>query len=91
MTHDAFSTLTSMILEVLPDEPLDPIAPTTSFRHDLAFDSIQFIALAELIQDRYPDVDFVTWIQAKDLAQVMDLKVGDVAAFVIASGADGRV
>ena len=85
MTPDVMSTLSSMILEVLTDEPLEPITPATSFRHDLAFDSIQFIALAELIQDRYPDVDFVAWIQAKDVAQVMELEVGDVADFVVVS------
>lgn len=81
-------TLTEMILEVMGDNgPLDPIAPETSFRDGLGFDSIQYIALAELIQARYDDVDFVAWMQAKELAQIVALRVGDVADFVVAQSA----
>jgi acyl carrier protein len=79
-------TLVEMVTEVLGDhEPLEPIAAATAFRDDLAFDSIQFIALAELIQDRYDDVNFVTWIQGKPMEEIVLLRVGGVAAFVVAS------
>jgi acyl carrier protein len=67
--------------------PLDPIEAATSFKDELGFDSIQFIALAELVQDRYDDVNFVTWLQGKDLTQIVALRVGDVADFVVASTA----
>jgi acyl carrier protein len=77
--------LIAMITEVLLDGLLDPIEPETSFKDDLGFDSIQFIALAELIQDRHPDVNFVPWLQGMDISQIMALRVGDVADFVVAS------
>ena len=80
------ATLTEMILEVMGDNgPLDPIEAETSFRDGLGFDSIQYIALAELIQARYDDVNFVAWMQGKELEQIVALRVGDVADFVVAS------
>jgi acyl carrier protein len=84
-TPEVMHDLIAMVTEVLGDEPLDPIAPETSFRDELGFDSIRFIALAELIQNRYEQIDFVTWLQGKELAQIQALRVGDVAAFVVAS------
>ncbi len=58
---------------------------SSSFKDDLEFQSIQFIALAAQIQERYDHVDFVTWLSAKDLAAVIALRVGDVADFILAS------
>ena len=84
--HDQImQVLVEMVTEVLDGAVLDPIEPDTSFRDGLGFDSIRFIALAELIQNRYDQIDFVTWLQAKPLAQIMALTVGDVADFVAAS------
>lgn len=83
---DVMQALVEMLTDVLGDnEPLEPIAAATSFKDDLGFDSIQFIALAELIQAKYEDVDFVTWLQGKPIEEIVGLKVGDVARFVVAS------
>lgn len=83
---DVMQSLIEMLTEVLGDnEPLEPIAATTSFKDELGFDSIQFIALAELIQAKYDEVDFVTWLQGKPIEQIVALRVGDVADFVVAS------
>ena len=81
---DVMKELVEMIDDVL-GENLYEIGPTTSFRDDLAFQSIQFIALASTIQERYDEIDFVTWLQAKDPAQVLALRVGDVADFIVTS------
>lgn len=78
-------TLVEMVTEVLDGAVLDPIEPATAFRDGLGFDSIRFIALAELIQNRWDQIDFVTWLQGKPLAAVMALTVGDVADFVVAA------
>lgn len=82
---EVMEVLIEMVTEVLSDEPLEPIAPETSFKDDLGFDSIQFVALAELIQNRYDEVNFVTWLQGKDIQEIVALRVGDVADFVVAS------
>jgi acyl carrier protein len=77
-------SLSGMITEVLGEEDLDIVA-ASSFRDDIGFQSIQFIALAELIQEKYADIDFVTWFSAKPLDAIQGLRVGDVADFIVAS------
>jgi hypothetical protein len=81
---EVIEILVAMIDEVLGDN-LYEIGPTTSFKDDLAFQSIQFIALASSIQERFDDVDFVAWLTAKELPQVLALRVGDVADFIIST------
>jgi acyl carrier protein len=76
--------LAGMITEVLGEEDLDIVA-ASSFRDDIGFQSIQFIALAEMIQEKYADIDFVTWFSAKPLDEIQGLRVGDVADFIVAS------
>jgi acyl carrier protein len=86
--QDVVTTLAEMISDVLGGSVFD-ITEASSFQEDLEFKSIQFIALAELIQERYPDVDFVTWISAMEMPQIVALRVGDVADLVVgASPAD---
>ena len=82
---DAVHALSTMILDVMGDCLID-IEAGTSFRDELAFQSIHFVALAELVQERWPDVDFVSWVTAKQPAELLALRVGDVAAFIVASG-----
>jgi acyl carrier protein len=81
---EIIQSLVTMITEVVGDEYFD-IAASTSFRDELAFQSIQFIALAELIQDRWVDLDFVGWFSGKQLPELLALRVGDVADFIVAS------
>lgn len=81
---EIIQSLAGMITEVLGDDFVE-IEATTSFRDELAFQSIQFVALAELIQERWVDLDFVTWITGKELPELLAMRVGDVADFVVAS------
>ena len=82
-TSEVMGELTTMIVDVLGNDLID-IEPTTSFKDNLDFQSIQFIALAELIQDKYADIDFVSWLSAKEMPQILALRVGDVAEFIAA-------
>lgn len=77
-------TLVGMITEVLGEEDFGIVAAST-FKDDIGFKSIQFIALAELIQERYAGIDFVTWFSAKPVPEILGLRVGDVADFIVAS------
>ncbi len=81
---DVMKALVDMIDEVLGDN-LYQIGPTSCFKDDLAFQSIQFIALAASIQERYDDVDFVAWLTTQELPQILALRVGDVAEFIVTS------
>jgi acyl carrier protein len=74
-----------MIEEVLGEDaaPEEPITPETSFAQDLELESIEFVALAEKLQDHYGDrVDFVSWLSAKELDELVALKVGDLVEHI---------
>jgi hypothetical protein len=83
---EVVETLVRMITEVLGEEDFG-IAAATSFRDDIGFQSIQFVALAELVQEQWPEVDFVRWMTGKQLEEVMALRVGDVASFIVSASA----
>jgi hypothetical protein len=78
---DVVQRLIAMISEVVGEEDFG-IAAASSFKDDIGFQSIQFVALAELIQEEWPDIDFVKWLTAKQLPEVLALRVGDVATFI---------
>src|SRR5262249_35075567 len=83
-TTEVMGILSTMIADVLGNDLIE-IVPTTSFKEGLEVKSIEFIALAELIQERYTDIDFVAWLSAKEMPQILALRVGDVADFIVAS------
>jgi acyl carrier protein len=80
---EVVKSLVGMITEVVGDEFFD-IEASTTFRDGLSFQSIQFVALATLIQERWTDLDFVGWFGTKQLPEILALNVGDVADFIIA-------
>jgi len=62
---------------------VDEITMETTFAEDLELESIDFVALAELVMDRWGDrVDFTIWISDMDLEQIVNLSVGDVVSFI---------
>jgi acyl carrier protein len=85
MKAETVKTLAAMIIDVVGDDVFD-IEANTSFKDDLGFQSIQFVALAEQIQERWSEIDFVGWITSKQVADLMALRVGDVADFIVQSG-----
>jgi acyl carrier protein len=60
-----------------------PISMTTSFNGDLELESIEFVALAEKLQQQFGErVDFVGWISGKELDQIIQLSVGELVEFI---------
>ena len=86
MTHDEIlQAVQASLVEIAGDEILfsGPITPTTSFNGDLELESIEFVALAEKLQQRFgSSVDFVGWISAKELDQIIGLTVGELVEFI---------
>ncbi len=73
------------LVEIAGDELLiaGPITPATSFNGDLELESIEFVALAEKLQQRFGNsVDFVGWISKKELDQLIALTVGELVEFI---------
>jgi acyl carrier protein len=84
--HEAtLEVLARMIREIIGEDwDLEqPISTTTSFSQDLELESIEFVALAEKLQQRYAGrVDFVSWLSAKQLDEIIALRVGDLAEYI---------
>lgn len=84
MADDTLNALAAMIAEVM-DEDLEDleISRETSFSDDLELESIEFVALAELVQAKWGEkVDFNAWIAGKSIDEVISLSVGDLVAYV---------
>jgi acyl carrier protein len=68
------------------------IGMDTTFEADLELESIEFVALAEQIGERYGarvGMGFVQFLSEKDVDAIIALTVGDVVSHVTASLRDG--
>lgn len=55
----------------------------TSFNDDLELESIEFVGIAEKIQEHYgKHIGFIEWLSSMKIDQIIALTVGDLAAFV---------
>lgn len=86
MTDDQIlAEVRALIIEIIGREyalGLD-IGMDTSFETDLELESIEFVTLATRLGERYGErVDFVGFLAAKDLDEIIGLTVGDVVRHV---------
>jgi acyl carrier protein len=86
MTNEQIlQAVSESLVEIAGDEILiaGPITAATSFNGDLELESIEFVALAEKLQQRFDGkVDFVGWISKKELDQIIALTVGELVEFI---------
>ena len=80
------ASITEMLKSVIGEDELlmvDEVTMDTSFSDDLELESIEFVALAEELQNRYGEkVDFVGWIAELELDELITMNVGQLVAFV---------
>jgi acyl carrier protein len=85
--QEVLADLTRMLGEVIGEDELevmDEITLETSFNEDLELESIEFVALAELLMEHYGErVDFVAWIAELELEQIIEMRVGQLVAFIV--------
>jgi acyl carrier protein len=84
--REVLETVSRLIVEVVGDELtlLAPIAMDTSFNADLELESIEFVALAEKLQQHYGQrVDFVGWLSTKELDEIINLTVGELVELIV--------
>ena len=80
--------IAEILLEVIGDDLLlaGEIGSDTSFDEDLELESIEFVALAEKLLERYGEqVDFVAWLAGMELEEIIALTVGQLVDFVVAA------
>jgi acyl carrier protein len=79
--ESVLETVVELIGDVVGDDLLleGPITMETSFSRDLELESIEFVALSDKLQGHYGDrVDFVVWISEMELADIINLTVGQL-------------
>jgi len=92
LNQDTLTRLAGFIREVIGEEWADDleIGAETSFNNDLELESIEFVALAEKLQEHYGKrVDFVGWLSGKDINEIIQLTVGDLASFIVSCLSSG--
>jgi acyl carrier protein len=84
--EEVLATVARLIAEVVGEEWMEDRAITleTSFEKDLELESIEFVVLAEKLQERYgKGVDFVGWLSGKELDEIIGLTAGELVEFII--------
>jgi acyl carrier protein len=74
-----------LLIEVVGEDFLLDLEITrdTTFTDDLALESIEFVALAEKLQQRYGGrVDFAAFVADMDITEIMTMKVGTLVAYI---------
>ena len=77
--------ITHIIVQVIGDEfELDePITMETSFNSDLEIESIEFVALMELVEAEYGSkINITGWLSTKDLDDIIEFVVGDLVEYI---------
>jgi acyl carrier protein len=88
--EDVLRTVSRLLRDVMgeSDDLGAPITLETSFNADLELESIEFVALAERLQQEYgAGVDFAGWLSNMELDEILALRVGDLVE-LIAGAAD---
>jgi acyl carrier protein len=87
VTEEAvLGTVLELVGEIIGQDYLEDIDVTmeSTITEDLELESIEFVALAEKLRQRYGDrVDFVDWIAAMDLDQIIQLSMGQLVVFIV--------
>lgn len=81
MASDILAEITGMLVRIVGDEFLlaDEVTMKTTFNEDLALESIEFVALAELLHERYGSrVDLMGFLAEKDMEAILAMSVGDL-------------
>ncbi|MET7619199.1 phosphopantetheine-binding protein [Streptomyces sp. NPDC005408] len=85
IAEQILAEITAMLVETVGDEFLlaEEVTLNTTFNEDLALESIEFVALAELLQKRYgAAVDLIAFLADKDMEEILAMTVGDLVSHI---------
>jgi acyl carrier protein len=85
MVDQILAEVRAMLTEIIGAEyalSLD-IGMDTSFDADLELESIEFVKLSTMLAERYGDrVDFVAFLAAKELNEIIEMTTGEVVTYI---------
>ncbi len=82
---EILDAVSDMIQQVLGEDwtPEAPIGMQTTFSYDLEVESIEFVALAEKLEERYgSSIDFPAWLSQMELEEITNLNVGELVEYI---------
>ncbi len=85
MSRDTLQEIGDIIRDVVAEDWIReaPITRETAFNADLELESLEFVALAERLQETYGTrVDFVGWLSSQSLDEIVEMKVGALVDFI---------
>jgi acyl carrier protein len=85
MPDQILAEVRAMLIEIIgPAYALSlDIDMDTSFDVDLELESIEFVRLAAMLTERYGDgVDFVAFLAAKELDDIIDMTVNELVTYI---------
>jgi acyl carrier protein len=87
-TAAVLQDVSEMIREVIGEEWTEDTVITmdTTFTFDLEVESIELVALAEKLQEKYgTEVNFPVWLADKELDEIINLTVGQLVEYIAAT------
>jgi acyl carrier protein len=84
--EEVLVNVAQMIREVIAEEWAEtvPIGMDTSFAKDLELESIEFVALAELLGTKYgKKINLAGWLATMELDEILALRVGQLVEFIV--------
>jgi acyl carrier protein len=83
---DVLEVVRTMLADVIGEEYIGEIeiGPDTSFYAELEIESIEFVALAERLQERFGDrVDFSAWMATMEVDEIIAMTVGQLVNYIV--------
>lgn len=79
-----FAELVAILTTVIGEDYLLDIEITreSTFSEDIALESVEFVALGQKLQDRYPGVNVAAFVADLDIDQIMAITVGDLVDYI---------
>lgn len=73
-----------ILADVMDEDPEDiEVAWETSFQNDLELESIEMVALGDLLRESYgEELNFASWLTQFSLEEILELKVGDLIEWI---------
>ena len=88
---EVLGEVAGMVREVIGEAWAEdvPMTMETSFSKDLELESIEFVALAERLKERYGrKADFAGWLAGLELSQIIELRMGQLVDFIVSCQED---
>ena len=86
LTTQVLDEVCGVLSDVIGEEYVEEldVDMDTAFRADLDIESIEFVAMGEVLRERYGDrIDFVEWLTTMELDDIIALTVGELVDHIV--------